>query len=903
MDKHENLSSISASTECTRIKAHRSPQFRRIQNFLLVFLDENIDESNNSYDYHNIINQLQEIVMNINTFTVIDKCLDFVTNVEEETVFMIVSGLFSQIVIPVVQKIDKISCIYIFCTNKTEHEKWSQEYSKVKGAFTDITSIGEALKQNIVRHNQNAIPMSFINTISIDETSKTNLEQLDQSFMYTQLLKEILITIPFDQIHLKKFLDYYRKEFVRNDTELTKIAKIENEYSNHSPIWWYTSDSFLYPMVNQALRTMEAGLIVTMGFFIRDVHQQIAELHSKQFIECHCSNPFTVYRGQGLSKEDFEQLIKTKGGLMSFNNFLSTSVDSSIAEMYAESNATDSQLIGILFRMNVDPSKSSTVFAKVRSVSYFREENEILFSMHAIFRIMEIKKNESNDRLYHVDLTLTDDNDRELSALTDYIREETKGRTGWIRLSRLMVNLSQYDKAEELYNVLLEQTTDEGEKHHLYYMLGVIKNKQGQYEEAIKFFQAALDICNKLPSLPADMLATSSCGIGQAYVNMGEYSKALSNYETALEIYHKIPPANDPKLAACYASYGAVYETLYEYSKALSYYEKAIEIDQKTLPANHPDLARSYNNISIVYSKNAEYSKALLYCDKALEIYQKSLPPNHPDFITTYANIGTNYHKMTDYPKALSYFEKVHEIIGKICSSNHPDLAFSYMSMGTAYDNMGDHPEALLYFEKALHIRQKFLSPNHPDLAQCYSWHGSAYDNMGNYDKALECFKKTLEIQTVALCINHPDLGNTYNNIGTTYNKIGDYSEALPYLEKALEIRQASLRSDHPDIDISYNNIAVVYYMMNEYSKSLAYFEKSLEIRQKVLSSDHPQLIISYYTIADIYSKMKDYSKELSYIERIFEILQNSRPQDDPDLLAFQMHIDSIKKKLQLTDS
>jgi hypothetical protein len=62
-----------------------------------------------------------------------------------------------------------------------------------------------------------------------------------------------------------------------------------------------------------------------MGFFIADLHRHIVELHAEQFGNQYSPASFTVYRGQGLSKTDFEQMLKTKGGLMSFNNFLSTS--------------------------------------------------------------------------------------------------------------------------------------------------------------------------------------------------------------------------------------------------------------------------------------------------------------------------------------------------------------------------------------------------------------------------------------------------------------------------------------------------------------------------------------------------------------------------------------------------
>ena len=70
---------------------------------------------------------------------------------------------------------------------------------------------------------------------------------------------------------------------------------------------------------------MDADTIIKMGFFIVDLHQNIEQLHQKQFGGYQSNESFIVYRGQGISMRDFEQMTKAKDGLMSFNNFLSTS--------------------------------------------------------------------------------------------------------------------------------------------------------------------------------------------------------------------------------------------------------------------------------------------------------------------------------------------------------------------------------------------------------------------------------------------------------------------------------------------------------------------------------------------------------------------------------------------------
>ena len=144
-----------------------------------------------------------------------------------------------------------------------------------------------------------------------------------------------------------------------------------------------------------------------MGFFIGDLHRHIEQLHSEQFNGHHFDEIFTVYRGQGISKSDFKELQKTVGGLMSFNNFLSTSKDRNVSLRFARQSVTNPDLVAILFVMTIDPYKSTTPFASINGVSYFQTEDEILFSMHSVFRIRDIKSQGENDRLFQVDLILT----------------------------------------------------------------------------------------------------------------------------------------------------------------------------------------------------------------------------------------------------------------------------------------------------------------------------------------------------------------------------------------------------------------------------------------------------------------------------------------------------------------
>jgi uncharacterized protein HemY len=91
-------------------------------------------------------------------------------------------------------------------------------------------------------------------------------------------------------------------------------------------------------------------------------------------------------------------------------------------------------------------------------------------------------------------LTLTSDNDPQLHDLTEQMHKETTGSTGWHRPCMLLIKLAQFNKAEELHEILLTQATGEREKAHLYHMLGVIKNKLGEYAAAIRFHEKSIKI-------------------------------------------------------------------------------------------------------------------------------------------------------------------------------------------------------------------------------------------------------------------------------------------------------------------------------------------------------------------------------------------------------------------------
>ena len=358
---------------------------KMVQNVLLIWLDNNIDDNN--ADCRNTVSKLQRVINSINTFTDGDQCIEFINKMNDDKACMVISGALGQHIVPRVHNLSQVDSIFIFCGNKKRHEEWAKDWPKIRGVFTEIGPICNTLKEAAQQCEQNSIAISFMATN--DTISNKNLNQLDCSFMYTQIMKDILLTIQFESTHIQEFINYCLDAFEDNEEESNNVKELQRKYHQKTPIWWYTCQGFLYPMLNRALRVMDADIIIKMGFFIGDLHRHIEQLHAAQFNGT--SPSFTVYRGQGMSKADFEQMKKMKGGLLSFNNFLSTSKSPDVSLPFAHSTLSNPGLVGVLFVMVVDPSISTTPFASVADVSFFQAEDEILFSMHTVFRIGNIK--------------------------------------------------------------------------------------------------------------------------------------------------------------------------------------------------------------------------------------------------------------------------------------------------------------------------------------------------------------------------------------------------------------------------------------------------------------------------------------------------------------------------------
>ncbi|CAF4729579.1 unnamed protein product, partial [Rotaria sp. Silwood2] len=123
--------------------------------------------------------------------------------------------------------------IYVFCRKEEQYEAWTKDWSKVKGMFTEITPISDSVQQWARQCDEDSTVISAV----------SSLNQIEPSFMYTQLFKEIIIEIDFDEKkEITDLAEYARKKYAGNDRHLKIIDEFALDYKSNldeknKPIW------------------------------------------------------------------------------------------------------------------------------------------------------------------------------------------------------------------------------------------------------------------------------------------------------------------------------------------------------------------------------------------------------------------------------------------------------------------------------------------------------------------------------------------------------------------------------------------------------------------------------------------------------------------------------------------
>ncbi|CAF3122768.1 unnamed protein product [Rotaria sp. Silwood2] len=647
--------------------------------FVIVWLDSGIEKTKGNRETKAFIRQL--VRNRLLTFDDPDKCVDNITD-ESTTkrVFIIVSNIFGEKVIPLIHELPYIQAIYIYCGDQKKAEAWTQPYSKISGIFTKRPALLDKIRKDVdVCDTDEDLPMSVFHLTERENTLQELTEE-SATFMWYRSIMIVLRLMARYGNAKTEMIAACRTNYHDNESVKKNIDHFEKNYSPTKAFEWYTCDSFVYRLLNQALRIQDIDIIFKFRFFINDLHNQI-EQHYHQYLDIYSSimnHHLRVYRGQRLSLTELDVLKRSVHGLISMNSFLSTSLNQELATIFAgisDPSNSPSSLQSVIFIIDIyNMSKETTPFAILKN--YFGcqdDEKEVLFSIGAIFKIQSV---EQQNNMWHVHLQLSKEQNELSRNLSKHMMEQIGSEPDPLLFGWFLFRMSEFRKAERYVEYMLTQLPSNDKAiGNAYNLLGLIYKDTHKLEQSVEYYEKALEIYSRLCRRDSPQVIATHCNLGLAYLALEDIRNAEEQQRQAEEKLINSPQSKSSLVITSLNSLKAKIQIEYGNNvTALRELELVLKNRKHQLPAGHPSIASTLNAIGIVQEKMNNNVEALEYFKQALDIGKKSLQPEDMDLAEYHTNIARIYDKQENFQLALKQFELALKITENYREEEHDKI-------------------------------------------------------------------------------------------------------------------------------------------------------------------------------------------------------------------------------------
>ncbi|CAF1351432.1 unnamed protein product, partial [Rotaria sordida] len=443
-----------------------------LESFSLLWLDRSVNASQENIAAQS---KLRAIINHLKTFEKAEECEKYIRKCPEtDRIVLIVSGGLGQQIVPQIDQLPQLSSIYVYCMDEKKNREWSKNHPKVKHVLASLPKLIHQIESDQIRKDNT----EESSPISVSETNKPTDRSsigLTSRYVYSRLLIEELIRMKPKSEDKEKFISLCEKQYQGNETQLKYLKEFQDKYTPDNAIRWYTKKSFVYRILNKALRVQNVQLLYLFRFFIRDICHQLEKYQ--------CSTPVTVYRVQSISHDELQGLKRSIGKLIAMTSFVSTSLDQERALKFRDNN---SDLPQVCFEIYADPKvESIKPFANITSLSKYKKEQEILFMLGSIFQLLDVREEKFQDQkpIWMVRMTLCSDNNHSVKTSFQEMKNEIFGdnhEPNKFSFGILLEKMHKLEDAEMYYLSLLDELDpNHSDILQCYFILGSLAWKRG----------------------------------------------------------------------------------------------------------------------------------------------------------------------------------------------------------------------------------------------------------------------------------------------------------------------------------------------------------------------------------------------------------------------------------------
>ncbi len=343
--------------------------------------------------------------------------------------------------------------------------------------------------------------------------------------------------------------------------------------------------------------------------------------------------------------------------------------------------------------------------------------------------------------------------------------------------------------------------------------------------------------------------------LGRTYNDLGQYPEAVKHLQRALELYRRNLGVAHPKTLDTMNQLGSVYRKEGKYPQAEALCKQVLEISRRALGPEHPDTLNGMFGLATVYDLEGKYPQAEALHLQVLELRRRVLGPEHPDTLESMNNLAAVYDMQGKYPQSAALYSRTLEVRRRLLGPEHPKTLWSMNELAWVYVEQGSYAQAETLYLQTLEGQGRVLGPEHPNTLSSMNGLAYLYLTQNKPEQAEALWSQALEISRRVLGPEHPNTLAFINNLAEVCDRQGKYAQAETLNIQAIEVRRRVLGPEHPDTLSSTGNLANVYAMQGKYAQAEVLQTQTLEIRRRVLGPEHPDTLNALAALATMFQR------------------------------------------------
>lgn len=307
--------------------------------------------------------------------------------------------------------------------------------------------------------------------------------------------------------------------------------------------------------------------------------------------------------------------------------------------------------------------------------------------------------------------------------------------------------------------------------------LGDVQQHIGEYEEAIAFYQAALD---EWKAAPAEVQAEVMLKLGRVWIQRGDIEEAETWLRHSLSM---LKGTAQPQIEAeIYGFLGWIAMRRGDLPGAQAILEQALHLVNDT--PHYDVLSSILNRLGGVYYSQGDWERATQMVERALSIREKV--GDILGVARSSNNLGILKRNSGDWKSALANYQHGLEILEEIGDTE--GMAIAHTNIGNVYIEMGEWEQAEANLQQSFNIAQKIANPY--EIAQAHLNLGRLYLAQTRLTEAQQHLDAAIILYKQAGARANPGLIDAYSVQGFLSLELGQVEAATVWAERSYTLLQ-----------------------------------------------------------------------------------------------------------------